>query len=380
MLLLTFLAACATIQPDFHAARKAALADPPPLGDPWSPDLELQLSAPVVEELLDEVIALQSPLKTELKLGPAWAKPRLSLGEATVRPGRQVKGLLLDVVLDGTVRWGLGPAEGKLPASAEAQIEVAFEAVRGAGNDWDAEVHVVKVHDLSVDVAGASVGLGQLGGDVRSWLSGALRELPPMPFAVVGGDGLPLRALRVVPAGRGVRLLAKTATPVDVTVQRPKGMPAGGFRLAVHEESLLALARAASFQNGAVGYQVVPEPRGLDFTDAGFDLDLRLWRPVGRGWWRDYDIAGTADVRAKRVKLEATEVEEAGKSKGAALADALAALGEGVILRILQDALNTAVPSTTEQTIGGIDLEAAITELGPGQGRSVVVSGTAGVD
>jgi len=374
---LVLLAACASIRPEFDAARKAAMAQPPPLADPWRPDVELQLSAPLVEELLDEAVAHQRALKTELTLGPASATPRLTLDEVTVRRSRRVDGLLLDLDLDGRVKWSLGPADGRLPASASARVEVVVDAVREEGDRWATSVRIVSVHELDVEVAGASVGLAELDREVRGWLDTALVQAPPIPLSVVGGEGLPLRAVRATGAGRGIRILGKSTAPLDVAVDRPRGMPDGGFRLAVHEESLLALARRASFENGAVGYQVVPEPSRLAFTPGGFELGLRLWRPVGRGWWRDYDVVGTTDVRRDRVHLEATEVTEAGNSKGAALADALAALGEGLILRTLADALNAAVPATVEQTVGGVDLVASVAEVGPGDGRTVVVDGVA---
>ena len=375
-MLLPLLLACASIRPQFDAARAAALADPPPLRAAWEPDIELQLSSALVDELLDEAIAAQPALTTELTLGPAWAKPRLTVDEVVLRPSLGVDGLLLDVALDGHVRWGLGPADGRIPAEASATVVVGVDAVR-EGDHWLTTVKVNEVRSLDVDVAGESVGLGALDRRVRSWLDAALLEAPALPLTVVGGDGLPLRALRAEGAAKGLRLLAKSQTPVAVAVERPRGMPPEGFRLAVAEEALLALARAESFRHGAVGFDVVADPQQLSFTDGGFALGLRLWRPVGRGWWRDYDIDGTTKVLAKRVKLQATDVREGAKSKGAALADPLAALGEGVILRTLEDALDAAVPSTSEQALGGVEWVATVTDIAPGTQRTVVVSGTA---
>lgn len=376
MILTIALWGCAsTIRADFDAARDAALAGPPPLAADWSPDLEVQLAPDAVGDLLAALTDDVGTLKTTRTVGPASVTPRLTVDRLALKPQRGGDDLLLDVSLSGKVRWKAGPLDGKLPVQVDAVAATAVEATR-QGDEWVPTLTLTRITDLTVDIDGAIAGVSGLDDEVQSWLDKALTEVPPLPLPPVGGDDLPLRALRVQQAGKGLRLLGKTEANVDGVVQRPQGMPSTGFRVALAEESLLALVRAEAFRQGPVGYDIVGEPRSLGFTDEGFELGLRLWRPVGAGWWRDYDVTGTATVKPRRIQLAAAEVQEGAKSKGAAFADPLAALGEGLILRTLEDALVAAVPATAEAKLGDTVLDVQLQGVAPGPGRAVVVQGS----
>jgi hypothetical protein len=371
------LGCAASIRGDFEAARDAALADPPPLAADWSPDLEVQLSGEAVSTLLDAATDALPPLKTTQSIGPASVTPRLTVKHLALSPQKGADDLLLDVSAKGRIKWTAGPLNGSLPLSVDAVAAATVDTER-RGEAWVATVRLTSVRSASVDIDGAIAGVKGLDERVQEWVDDALTELPPVELPPVGGSDLPLRGLRVVQAGDGLRLLAKTDANVDARVQRPRGMPSSGVRVALASEALIAVARTAAFQQGEVAYGIVGDPRSIAFTPTGFDLGLRLWRPVGRGWWRDYQVSGTATVAPRKVKLAASDVEQTAQSPGADMADVLAFLAEGLIVRTLEDALVAAVPATTQVVLGDTTVQVDVDSLGPGPGSAVVLQGALG--
>jgi len=132
----------------------------------------------------------------------------------------------------------------------------------------------------------------------------------------------------------------------DSNLQRTFVATRTGWQMHIAEETLLQLARKASFEKGPLEHDIVVEPTLLHFTRDGFTLGLRLWRVKGRGWWRDVVIAGDIEIAKKRIKLHPKSVAEAGKSRGAAWADPLAALAQGLILKSIENTLETSLPRT----------------------------------
>jgi hypothetical protein len=143
----------------------------------------------------------------------------------------------------------------------------------------------------------------------------------------------------------------------------------------VSQDSLLDLARAAAFRYGAVSHDIVVEPTALSITGDAFDLGLRLWKPVGKGWWRDYTVHGTVKKAARGVKLSPETVVEGEKSRGAALADPLSALAEGYILKVLEDSVATSLPDRRSTEVDALKNDVRIQSVAGRQG-DLVVSGT----
>ena len=65
-------------------------------------------------------------------------------------------------------------------------------------------------------------------------------------------------------------------------------------------------------------------------------------------------MSGEAVVRGNGVRLTPDEVVEVDKSRGAAWADPLAALGEGVILKSIERAANTSAPALHRERAGNL--------------------------
>ena len=122
-------------------------------------------------------------------------------------------------------------------------------------------------------------------------------------------------------------------------------------------------------------FDIVPEPTHLTIEGDTFELGLRLWRVSGRGWWRDYTISGTVEAGTKRVLLAPVSVTKDAASPGAALVDPLAFLGQGVILRTIESALNTSMPASRADRFIGLDAALSVSKV-QGEHGAVIVDGT----
>ena len=111
-------------------------------------------------------------------------------------------------------------------------------------------------------------------------------------------------------------------------------------------------------------------------SDPQPELGLRLWRTSGKGWWRDYTVSGPVTLTKSRIKLKAEDVREDGKSKGAVLADPLAALGEGIILRAIENSVAAAIPTSQAATSRGIKTTVTVTDLSGATDGVLTLRGT----
>jgi hypothetical protein len=110
-------------------------------------------------------------------------------------------------------------------------------------------------------------------------------------------------------------------------------------------DSLLAIARTEAFRAGPMTHGIVCEPTVMDLTQERFVIGIRLWKTTGNGWWHDYEVEGTWTLANGELVLSPGKVKDMGHSRGAALADPLVALAEGIIQRAIGKALDTALPT-----------------------------------
>jgi hypothetical protein len=376
MVLLSLLACVASILPEYESAKSAALADPGSAPASWSPDVVVQVAGPVVEDVLRAAIRAPGPLRTELRVGPVTVTPEVRLKTVRIVPARPCDGgcVGLDASFEGEIAWAAGPVKGTAPVSASGAVDAGFDVVRD-GDDLVVRAIPRHLRDLSVEVAGQDAAIQRA---ARAWIEAeALTRLPPVTVARFARGGLPVRVARVAAAGDGVTIEALTDAPTTGSATAGP-VPADGFAATLSQPTLLALAREAAFRQGTVGYGVVPEPTSLALGADGFTLGLRLWRIEGRTWWRDYVVTGTARVVDGRLKLAPTDVAEGEKSPGAALADPLAALGEGLILRTVEDAVQTSIPLRGQEKIGAAPVSVRLTGLAPA-GDAIRVTGSVAV-
>ena len=141
--------------------------------------------------------------------------------------------------------------------------------------------------------------------------------------------------------------------------------PKSGVEVAMSESVVSAIARRAAFQAGTLDLDVAADPRGIDVDGSQFTLDLRLWRLVGRGWYRDYQVTGDVGVKnngRSKLSFVAKDAKETGSSPGALLVDPMAALFQSKILEAIVNAMDRTMPAQTQQKVAGVALRAVATD------------------
>ncbi len=355
-----------SVIPLYEAAREAALAKPGAVASNWKPDAVLTLSPgtlnPIVKALLQEHGTLTE--RIDLKVGtitPRLHVKKLTLGAA----GDCSECIGVEAKLDGSVAWKTPIAKGKETAKANIAFDAMVEVVEEGGS-FSVRMAPRNLRDVRVTVAGKSLSYAEA--PIEKWVDSKLLDsIPAQPIAKLGSSELPLRAVRAI-GGEGIvlMLLTSSPSPKPLRVEVDELAALGDWQLVISTDSLTDLAAAAAFENGEVGYSVVPVPTAISFNDGDeFTLDLRLWRTKGKGWWRDYQVTGTTRITDKGLKLKPQSVSEAGQSKGANFVDPLAMIGEGVILKTIEQALTTTLPTDHGSKVGGVATSVVITDVSP---------------
>lgn len=360
-----------------YAERKAAaLADPGAAKSNWKPEVALRLSPELVVDLISKGV----------EAGAQDADPIDIVGIGTIKPTARVENLKLQssAGCDGCV--GIkGRLEGKLtvkiagrkrslPYVARFTADLKFDTVQ-RGDARHIEMRVVDVSRLKVEVEDLpGVDVGPL---IKDYGTELLEGLDPVDMGDLGGPELHLRDARVTEESGGLRIELLTDAPVPAPIRTWPAPPSTGWQALVSEDALLAMVRREAFAAGdlADGMEIYAEPVALDVEGTRFDLDLRIWRLKGKGWWRDYDISGDLAVQSRHLHLDATDVVEGAKSDGAAVVDPLALLGEGVILETLADACHGSLPAAETMQVGRQRWSLHTTST-YGQGDNLVLEGS----
>ena len=210
LLLLFLLTGCAaSVIPAWEAARDRALQDPGPAPPQWEPDAVLLMSEALVDDALGVLLAEQGNLRGEIAAGPITAVPDLSVRQVDLKAAKCERCLRVRAELDGviTVRSLLGEVEA--PVQAVLRFDAVFDVVQ-ADEVWSLTVAPKKLHQVEIDLAGAD--LAAFVQPVRAWLEEAFIDQPPIPLAELGSTDLPIRAMRVVPVRRDLRVDLLTTT------------------------------------------------------------------------------------------------------------------------------------------------------------------------
>lgn len=376
-------AACAaSTMPAYEQARSAALADPGAVPPNWEPDAVAYLSEPLLADLTATLLEKhgkldgrfeRSALGVTLVLEPDLTVDDLALHEAK----RCASCLGVRAVLDGKVGWKLGNERGSVPVTAKIDFDAVFDGRQQDDGTWQVRMQPKDVRgvDLTVGKVQANVA-ALLESEVAEWArKNLLDDVPEVELGPFGDPNLPVRAMRLEPFGKGLELGFLTTSPTPGTVTGAAPTVDQGFRVVVSTDSLLDLAKRAAFEHGVVGYDVVVEPTTLAFSGDRFDLGIRLWRTSGKGWWRDYTVTGRASVGMAKLNLKPEGVTEGEKSPGAAFVDPLAALGEGYILKTIEEGAAMAVPLAKRGRGGGVAGQARLERI-TGDATSITLDGT----
>jgi hypothetical protein len=361
---------------EYQASKAEILGAPEELAANWKPEVRVRLSpdlaeavvAAVLEEGLStkRAITVSGPLGASVRVEPSVDVKELSLGAAKSCE----RCVNARASLDGKVGYDVAGFRGSVPLHGQLAVDVALQLVRTA-DDWSASASVEDVQSLQIEVPHA--GKVELAGGLEQWARSGLREAPAIPLGSFGGGGLPIRAARVAWNGDAAELEGATDVVGGAPVSAGGGAPAG-WSVSLDTQTLLALARRAAFEKGALSHDVAVDPKALRIEDGGaFTLDLRLWRLTGAGWWRDYTVHGTLAIDGGKLVVRSDDVTETGKSRGAGFADPLALLVEGRILQSIADAFDRAIPLRTG-SIGGITPRASAISV---EGSRVTLEGTA---
>lgn len=371
------LAACLPdIQGLYDEERAAALAIASERPQAWHPDLAVQISTLAFEDTVE--VALSSaldadlpPITLDLFLTDARLRPKFTAKKAKVRPSDACAACLaFDADLDGSVKWDVAGIGSTFPAALDVQGVLEVDIVEG--RRLVARVHEVGRIDLKVK------DLGELKGnpskELQQWVRDGIRKsVPPIPITELDTAGIPARDLRVVTSTEALTLEVLTDVP-GARAAAPFSPPAGGFQLLLSDSALTGLLRREAFAAGVVAYDVAIDPRAMTVEGSVFTLDLRLWRLVGTGWWRDYRITGDLAVADGRLALTPSGVEETGRSRGAELVDPLAVLAQGAILEGIARSIDRSLPVSRAAKVGDARVSAVVTEV-RGQDQTLVVAG-----
>lgn len=340
----------------------------------WQPDLVVAIG----EDALASVIVLAGsqaldansrPLTLDLPLGfHATLHPSLRVRSAQIDPGQGCESCVhFDLEVRGDVSWSVGGLGGNFPAN----LAVSGQLQLGVEDRTRIVASLFKIGKVSLHS-------GDLGG-LRASPSGLLQDwvratlgtaLPAIPIADLGD--LPIRLLRIRTGEHAIRaeVLTNVAGAQPAVVPDP---PPDAFVLGLSETALAGLLRREAFARGAVAMGVIVEPRAVDVEGLGFHLDLRLWRLVGAGWWRDYNVAGTLAIQDGKIRIEPMKVIQIASSPGAEWADPLAALAQAQILDAIASNLQRKLPAS-KPGLGGMRLRAVATGV-RGMGETLLVEG-----
>lgn len=374
MLLVALLGCVRSILPLYEERLAAVLADPPPLPADWKPQAVLRLGWPTVDDATEAFVAAHGGWGTDLRVGPLKIEPALDVTDARVSAGTCADCVRLDARLDGTLHWSAPVGRGTVPMEARLDVEFGASMVQDAAGVVALRLAPRRVHRATASLGRAAAGLDGAAAQVANWLADSvLSGLPPFEVAKFGDASLPLRAARASSTPEALVVELAMASSGGLAT-----LPVGavdGFELDVSTASLVELGARAAFDQGPLDYEVVPEPTGLFATGTRFQLDLRLWRIAGKGWWRDVRVDGLAEIHGRRLRLVPERADEVDHSPGAGLADPIALLLQGPMLRAIEDAVDRVLPAAATERVAGVRSSVRVDSLS-GAGSTLRVGGT----
>lgn len=352
----------------YGVERETALAVATDVPANWKPDAAVAIAAPDLAE------AMRSVIRTAINADRPAIQIPLPLGiQASLKPVLEVKRVRIGVTtdcaacfaiqltLEGHARWEAGPASGTVPISAAASAVIAASIKGGT----EIEIRPRRIESLTVDVPSLGNLRVNASGPLQEWLRGIIAgKVPPIRIATLDTAALPVRDLRLTttPDSFVIQILTDVAGGAPL---RALPAPSSGVEVALSEGAVAGIARRAAFKAGTLAMDVAADPRGIDVDGSHFTLDLRLWRLVGRGWYRDYEVTGDVGVKNNgraRISFVAKDARETGSSPGALLVDPLTALFQSKILDAIVNAMDQSMPAQTQQKVAGVTLRATTTD------------------
>lgn len=368
---------------EFREHKAQVMADPGPAPAEWAPDGVLHLSPLLVDKLvrfgLTEYGAMQGESEATGPLGVRGTVAYdLAVNRVTLtNTDRCERCIAVDARIGGAVQYHFGPARGETPVDVRIGLDLRVDSDAGDDRSFNVTLQPQEVRDVRVQVSGLNAALrGIVEREVSAWGQTALSEqMQPIPVGTFGGSELPMRGMRVgATEGGGIELAFLTTSPTSAPLGAAPAKLRSGWKLDLSQASLVGLAAQAALGMGEVSRGVHVEPTALQIRPDDFELGLRLWKPSGRGWWRDYTVTGPIRIADGELVLAAESVEEVGQSDGALLADPLASLGESLILQYIAEGVNQTLPLAHMTTASGFDVNLSVLDVAA-TGDTLVVRG-----
>jgi len=348
----------------------------------WQPDLTIGIASPDLADAVGDAVADglrldgkgARPLTIRLPLGlDAQLTPQLVVQDLRLEPSTSCAACLrFATTLDGRAAWSLGPAQGSVPVTiaAAGTIELTIRAEDGGQGVY------ARVRDAD-RITVRSPALGQLAvqpdRELQAWVTEGLAKAPQVRVTGLPTDGLPIRDLRLRTDDHGLLVEALSDLPSGTPLPA-RASPTSGVEVVVSGSTLSGLARRAAYQAGVQQMDIAADPRAVHVEGSTFTMDLRVWRLVGRGWYRDYTVKGDLSIDKGKLRLAAKDAVEVGASPGAGLVDPLAALFEGKILDAIVKAVQTSLPARRTETLGAVQVVAEARSA-TGEGDNLVMRG-----
>jgi hypothetical protein len=354
---------------DYRAARDDALAPVGPAPKGWTPDAVLQLSPDLVERLVQAGVEQLEPAGWTIDAPGVTLTPKLALDTVELDASdRCPTCFAADLVVTGRIKYDAGIlGKGRIPTTVTAALDLKLD-VGSKSKGFPVTASVDGVRKVRVELEGLPKALSDA---IEPRLTDVVHEqvtkgVDPFEIARPGGDALPLRALRIQPQGRGV--LLEMLTEAGTTASVVPGRQLGDWTLDIAEPALVRIIAREAFAAGPQDLGLIGELRGLSVADGGsLDLDVRIWRTEGNGWWRDLTVDVATTVRPKKLELKATRAEVVRSSPGAAFADPIAWLAESLVLSELEEAAAFAVPTVEDAKLGKAKATVRLEGLAPGR-------------
>lgn len=364
----------AAVHDAYEAARSEALAPAPPVPEDWVPDALIQVAPPLFDELVEHALRDHGSIRRELTRMAVTLAPEVAVTEATLTAATDCPACVsADLDLAGTVDWTapvLGTGTVPIRVRTRAVIELSTEQTDGG---WEIRATPRTAEHVEVAVPLLPRPVLQLFDELlRDWVQEELREMPPKVAGRLSAR-YPIAALRLVPAGAGLDIEVHTTATRPGALQGHPPAPAEGWQIDVATASAVALARTHLFRAGPrTPLEVVGVPEAMGVLGNRLSVDLRVWRPVGVGWWRDLRAEGTLVVEGDDVVLTPTGVEVVAASPGAMWADPMSAAGEGLMVSEIEGAMHRRVRGVRSTALAGRTLTAHPTEVSGSEGGALL--------
>jgi hypothetical protein len=364
------------VRRDFDNIYEAALAPPPELSEKdWSSDASLLISTATLRDGFAAGMK-GADLDARFKVPGFSISPRLRVESLeTIAPKPTCDGCIgLHGVLVGELDYRSVGLAGRATLGVGLNLDTKLQ-VQHQQDGWSIAAQPIEIYDAHLSFKGQRSTLADLATrPVLDWLTSRL-VVPDSPYQLArfGDLDAPVRALRMRTTEKGLHIHVRTTSPVVMAVADAPDIDKGwSARLGV--EALMSVARAASFEQGPIDYGIWIDPNDLLLEDDTFTLSVRMWKPKGGAWWRDYEIVGDYTFARGQLKLEPYEVLENRASPGAGSADPLALLAKGRILQSIAAAVNTSLPSSRTQDIAGVRIHWTVGDM-KREGEDFVITG-----